>query len=247
MPQGIEGVCFANFSSPSQGVDGDFFEVRRLHASGFEVLVGDVMGKGVPAALIGAGIKTSYYQVLANLMSVGAPVDSPPTPAQIVNELHQMLTPQLTELAAFATLALYRFDLCENTLCYVNAGHTPGLLQRQTQHKPVALLGENPPIGVLAAEVYTQSSLALAPGDKFLFFSDGVTEARNAQGELFGLGRLSSLFEAGTRGPSCSCATQIEAIRQALQLFSDSAQVPDDQTLFMIELASRTHEEPVRD
>ncbi len=247
VPQGIEGACFANFSAPSQGVNGDLLEIRKLHAGCVEVLVGDVMGKGVPAALIGAGIKTAYYQALATLMGSASAAQTQPTPAQIVHELHQLLTPRLAELEAFATLALYRFDLEASTLSYVNAGHTPCLLQHRGQNRALALLGKNAPIGVLASEVYTQSTLALTPGDKFLLFSDGVTEVRNAQGQEFGLERLSALFESGTRGQPCSCHQQIADIRQALQLFSNNAQVSDDQTLFMIELAHPVQEETSND
>jgi len=67
MPDAIGNAAFARFSKPSQGVDGDFYDVRRLRTGSFEILVGDVMGKGVPAALIGAAIKTTYNQVLADL------------------------------------------------------------------------------------------------------------------------------------------------------------------------------------
>lgn len=67
-PQGIDAACFDFFSDPSQGIDGDFYDIRRLHTHCFDVLVGDVMGKGVQAALIGAGIKMAYHQALADLL-----------------------------------------------------------------------------------------------------------------------------------------------------------------------------------
>ncbi len=105
-PQGLEGASISVFSAPSQVVDGDFHDIRRLNANCFEILVGDVMGKGVPAALIGAGVRTAYYQVLADLMSSGRWQAAPARPAQIVNQLHLLLTTRLTELACFVTLAV---------------------------------------------------------------------------------------------------------------------------------------------
>ena len=240
LPLGVEGVCLTSLSKPSLIVDGDFSVMHRLQADCFDVLVGDVMGKGVPAALIGAGIRSTYNQVLADLLLNNPDRQALPTPAQMVNQLHQLLTPRLVELASFATLALYRFDLAAHTLTYVNAGHTPGLLLRAQQSRAIPLAGENLPIGVLLAEVYTQSEIALLAGDRFLSFSDGITEARNAQGEEFGLPRLTALFEswpANSDGTSSGQA-RLDSVCPALQHFAGNACVLDDQTLLLVEVLS---------
>jgi serine phosphatase RsbU (regulator of sigma subunit) len=241
LPLGVEGVCLASLSQPSQIVDGDFAVIHRLQADCFDILVGDVMGKGVPAALIGAGIRATYHQVLADLLIHSSNRQALPTPAQMVNQLHQLLTPRLVELASFATLALYRFDLSLNTLTYVNAGHTPGLLLRAQQAIAMPLAGENLPVGVLPAEVYTQSEIPLSVGDRFLLFSDGITEARNAQGEEFGLPQLTALFESWPRDgfSPCTCQNRLDSASQTLQRFSNNAYVLDDQTLLLLELRAK--------
>jgi serine phosphatase RsbU (regulator of sigma subunit) len=240
VPEGIDGACFASFSEPSQGVDGDFYEIRRLHANCFEVLVGDVMGKGVPAALIGAAIRTTYHQVLADLLITGVSKAALPTPQQIVGQLHHVLTPRLTELASFATLALYRFDLATGTLSYVNAGHTPGLLLRAQARQAVAVQGVNLPIGVLPGEIYSQTDIPIGPGDCLLVFSDGITDAHSAGGEEFGMQRLSTLLAAWPSGDSCSCQRRLDQIRQALHQFSGSVELVDDQTAMMIQLTENS-------
>ena len=242
LPPDMAGVCLSRLSTPSQVVDGDFSVIHRLHADCFDVLVGDVMGKGVPAALIGAGIRSTYHQVLADLLITDAPQLTLPTAAQIVNQLHRVLTPRLRDLSSFATLALYRFDLAAQTLSFVNAGHTPALLLRADQGSAVALLGENLPIGVMEAEVYTESTMPLACADVFLLFSDGITEARNAQGEEFALERLVALFESWPRGRRRSGRATLESISQALHQFCGSTQVIDDQSLLMIELLATNQE-----
>ena len=86
------------------------------------------MGKGVPAALIGAGVKNTYNKILAEMFSQRVNQQQMPTPAEIINALHRSLTPHLIELNAFVTLTLYRFDGTAGTLCFVNAGHTPASL-----------------------------------------------------------------------------------------------------------------------
>ena len=236
LPTDIEGACLGRLSEPSQGVDGDFSLIHRLQKDCFDVLVGDVMGKGVPAALTGAGIRTTYHQALSELLVAGASPQLLPTPVQIVNQMHRVLTPRLAALDSFATLALYRFDLAAQTLSFVNAGHTPALLLRGGQGGALALLGENLPIGVMAAEVYTESVMPIAPADLLLLFSDGITEARNAQGEEFGQERLTALFESRPRTGHCSCHGKLESISQALRDFCAGTQVFDDQSLLMVEL-----------
>ena len=246
VPLGVEGVCIASLSQPSQIVDGDFSVMHRLQADCFDILVGDVMGKGVPAALIGAGIRATYHQVLADLLISSANRQALPTPAQMINQMHQLLTPRLVELASFATLALYRFDLGANTLTYVNAGHTPGLLLRAQQASVMPLAGENLPIGVLPTEVYTQSEIALSAGARFLSFSDGITETRNAQGEEFGLSGVAALFESwpGDGDGPCTCQARLESLSQTLKRFADNACVMDDQTLLLLEVRA-CHCEPI--
>ncbi len=233
----IEGVCLSSLSKPSQIVDGDFLLIYRFQANCFDIMLCDVMGKGVPAALIGSGIRSSYHQALAELLTLSPNRQAQPTPAQIVNRMHQLMTPRLIELHSFATLALYRFDMGANTLTYVNAGHTPGLLLNAQQSSAIFLAGENLPIGVLRAEIYAQSEIALMAGDRFLSFSDGITEVRNAQGEEFGLGRLTALFESWSRcGGACTCLSRLDSVSQSVLRFADSACMLDDQTLLLIEV-----------
>jgi serine phosphatase RsbU (regulator of sigma subunit) len=244
LPPDMAGVCLSRLSTPSQIVDGDFSVIHRLHADCFDVLVGDVMGKGVPAALIGAGIRSTYHQVLSDLLMTDATHEALPSPAQIVNQLHQVLTPRLSDLASFATLALYRFDLAALTLTFVNAGHTPALLLRAAKGSALKLLGENLPIGVMEAEVYTETAMPITPADVFLLFSDGITEARDAQGQEFGLERLCALFESWPAGAHGSRQLMLESINQTLHQFCVSTQVIDDQSLLLIELLDKKQRGP---
>jgi len=236
VPQGINRACFDFFCEPSQGVDGDFFDIHHLTADCFDVLVGDVMGKGVQAALIGAALKANYHQALADLLMTLSGEPCLPTPAQVINQLHQMLTPRLIALASFATLALYRFDLQAGTLTYVNAGHTPGLLKRSDKSDAEVILGDNLPIGVMAQERYTELQLPIAPGDSLLLFSDGITEAQGLSGEEFGQQRLAHVFAARPDADGCQSAARLSNIRQTLQRFTQGTRARDDQTALIVEL-----------
>ena len=236
VPEGIEGAQLAAYAEASQVIDGDFYVVRQYRPGCFEVLVGDVMGKGVQAALMGAAITTAYSDALADLLVAAA--GALPTPAQIVNAIHQALTRRLIALSSFATLALYRFDLDAGTLTYVNAGHTPGLLTTGVDARPVAILGDNLPIGVMPEENYVQFSVAVGPGDSLLMFSDGITEARNAAGEEFGLERLCGLLEPGSIA-DLPPATVLHALRGEQRCFNGGGPGTDDLTALMVKLYPR--------
>ena len=238
VPEAIEGAQLAAYADPSQIMDGDFYAVRRYGPDCFEVLVGDVMGKGVQAALMGAGIITAYNRALADLLVTEANAGFLPTPAQIVNAMHLALTPPMIAMSLFATLALYRFYLDAGTLIYVNAGHTPGLLTRGPGARPVAILGDNLPIGVTPDEVYVQFSLTVGPGDSLLLFSDGITEARNPEGEDFGLERLSDLIEVGSKA-ELPLATLLHALRGEQRRYTGGGPGADDLTALMVELHPR--------
>ena len=237
VPKGIEGASVSSFSQPAQVVDGDFSDIRRLHTNSFDVLVGDVMGKGVGAALIGAGVRSAYHQVLADLQVIKSFGTVLPTPEQIVNQLHKVLTPRLAELSSFVTLALYRFDLEAGTLTYVNAGHTPGLLLSAKQGQMLTLIGQNLPIGVLPDEVYVELCVPIGPGDGLLVYSDGITEARSPVGEQFGQKRLIEAFEAG-RAVALTSFTALDSLRQTFEVFTGGAPALDDQTAIMVEWPS---------
>ena len=238
IPKGIEGASVSSFSEPSQVVDGDFSDIRRLHTNSFDVLVGDVMGKGVGAALIGAGVRSAYHQVLADLQVVKSFGTVLPTPEQIVNELHRVLTPRLAELSSFVTLALYRFDLEAGTLTCVNAGHTPGLLLSAKQGQVMTIMGENLPIGVLPDEVYVEVCVPIGPGDSLLVYSDGITEACNAGGEQYGQERLIAAFEAG-RAAALVPFALLDSLQQTLRGFTGGAPALDDQTAIIVEWPSQ--------
>jgi PAS domain S-box-containing protein len=237
IPQGIVGADIATYTEPSQGIDGDFYAVHRFGADCFEVLVGDVMGKGVPAALIGAAIKTNYNQSLAELLSDQLHQEELPSPAKIVNLLHRKLTHRLIELSSFATLALYRFDLKAGELTLVNAGHTPCLLLHGSSGDVETILGSNIPIGVLVEESYVQKTVSIRPGDKLLAYSDGITETCNSEGEEFGLERLVLLVKAASQ-QKMPPAALLQSLRHQLHSFVGSRSLADDQTALFVELCS---------
>lgn len=235
VPDLLSHSLIATYSEASQGVDGDFFSFTRYSDTCFELLVGDVMGKGVPAALIGAAVKNAYNQILVELLVNFTGQELLPSPAQIINALHYSLTPRLIALNSFVTLALYRFDVLAGSLSFVNAGHTPGLLLRAQDQMIDSIIGDNLPIGVLAEEIYVEKNIALGFDDMLLAYSDGITETRNASGQEFGDRRLCELF-VKSRTAGLPPALSLQLLRQELSVFSGNKAFADDQTAVIIQL-----------
>lgn len=212
----------AAFSVPSQQIDGDFFDFLDHGRAGFDLVVADVMGKGVPAALLGAAAKTQLVRAMAALKGAGLP-----EPEQIVAQVHQLITPQLLELESFVTLCYARFDLERQQLAFVDCGHTRILHYRSQSGDCAALEGGNLPLGFSSTEEYRQAALGFGPLDCFLFYSDGVTEARNRDGEYYGEERLMQML-AGSAGRTPH--EILERLRSELAGFTATETLSDDLT-----------------
>jgi len=235
-PEGLLAAQAAGYSEPSQGIDGDFFAFTTLRPDCLELLVGDVMGKGVPAALVGAAVRTTYNQVVTELLAACVGGGELPAPEAIVNALHARLTPRLIELDVFVTLALYRFDFSAGSMRFVNAGHTEGLLL-EAGGNLCTVLGDNLPVGVTLEERYVEQSRPFGPGDALVVHSDGITEACNATGEAFGEERMRALLAGAYRAglPPSIC---LQVLRRAVRDFVGGTTMPDDQTAVMVAVAS---------
>ena len=157
--------------TPATEVGGDFFHVQTVGDGGLLVVIGDVAGKGLKAAmnvsmLMGALRKTTEHQ-----------------PTKILESLNRVLSGS----DSFTTCQAALFG-ANGELTIANAGHVPPYLNSQEVTLPGGL-----PLGVLAENSYEEVRLYLHPGDRLLFVSDGVVEARRPTGELFGFDRVHNL------------------------------------------------------
>src|SRR4029453_11208022 len=188
-PRNVPGVRVAALTIPSQRIDGDFYDFFKHRDDCLDVIVGDVMGKGIPAALLGAATKSPFLQALSRLLSLGTP-GTLPEPKDIVTLAHSEVARQLIELESFWTFSYARFDLGNRRVDFVDCGHTTTIHYQASTRTCAMLQGMNLPLGVREREIYDQGRVSLEPGDVLLFYSDGLTETRNDQGELFGIERL---------------------------------------------------------
>lgn len=215
----IPGLDLAVFSRPAKILGGDYFDFFEFRNGAPGLAIADVVGHGVSASLLMASLQTA----LRTLVSGG---DWPSEVLQRVNRffLHNV------QLTTFVTMFLGRLDNEARTLTYSSAGHNPPLLVRKGGGRnPVCwLLPTGAAIGLVEQTVFSSETIALAPGDTLLLYTDGVTEAVNARGEEFGRERLAELAR---RHPDSSAQELLRALLQVLEEFTAGQPLADDATI----------------
>ena len=233
-PTDLTGFSIDSYSEASQGIDGDFYTFTRLGEDSFEILTGDVMGKGITAAMIGAGIKASYRRHLVEFMA-RSKENAFPSPEQLINLIHHEVTPELIKLNSFVTLSLLRFDHSAMTLTMVNAGHTPALQVSKNGQCLNKLEGVNLPIGVIENEVYKELVFPITIGDTILSYSDGISESVSPQGDLYGETRIETILQAGQQIVASS-SIFLHALRSDIHDFTERLHGNDDRTAIAVQI-----------
>lgn len=233
MPTHIGGLAIATFTQPSEVIDGDFYEFFAFDDESFDIAIGDVMGKGIPAALMGAAVKKHLNRSTAWLLSRNPAPGYRPAPEDIVNDLQHRVGNDLLELDSFVTLSYLRIDMAAGEAVLVDAGHLPVI--QASEAGPRLLRGDNLPLGVLEDERYRQAAFPVTAGDLLFMYSDGITEACNSAGEEFGQDRLVDLIQrmhaAGTPP-----AMVVQNVRWHVNEFENYAVPRDDRTCIALQL-----------
>lgn len=211
----IRGVDLAGYNAACQTVGGDYYDFIPHDDGAVTVLVGDVAGKGMSAAMLMSNLQ-ARVQVL--------------TEGRV--ELNELMTRLNRSIARscpanrFITLFAFRLEH-DGRVVFCNAGHNPALLVRASG-KVETLAAPGCVLGILPEFRYEQHEARLEPGDLLAVYSDGVTETADAQDEEFGESRLAQVLEARRHTPSVEV---IEAVNAALLSFGGPGPAADDVTL----------------
>ena len=226
MTQQYAGVQLATEYTPAEQVGGDFYDVFPLKSDGrnqqaLALVMGDVSGKGIPAALlmgvIHGAVRSSQWSS---------------SPAQHAFE-SQRLNRLLCDRAAgdrFASMFWCYHDPAAHVLSYVNAGHCPPLLARKNGRgiEISSLQAGGPVLGILPDATYVQEKVEISAGDVLVMYSDGLVEAENSEGQEYGEERLRALLATLTE----KTADEIRrAILSSLSTFRGSLALRDDLTI----------------
>ncbi len=215
----VAGHELLGWTRPARHVGGDYWDVVPLPDGRFAMLVADVSGKGVSAALLVSTLHSALRLLLAR--------------GESTERMLQAVNQHLIDFSAsnkFATLLLVALDADSGEFGYVNAGHNPGvLLRRDGTVERLAACAV--PLGLLPGPPYREAKRTLLPGDLLCLYSDGVTEAAARSGEEYGLERLEALLRDQQGAPLSEIRGVLE---RELRAFGEGQPQGDDQTVVLL-------------
>jgi sigma-B regulation protein RsbU (phosphoserine phosphatase) len=223
LPQ-TPGIHLASSWKPADGVGGDCFDVLTFPSGAVGITIADVAGKGVPAALLMSNLQAA----------VRAFAQDGAAPASVCTSVNRLLCRNMAP-GRFVTFCYAYIDANRRKLTYANAGHNPQVIVRSGGAVDRMVPGGTV-LGVLSEGTYEQGAFTLSPGDRLVFFTDGITEGRNPAGDEFGEDQLS---EVAVRHRSLPAEAMLAAILHDVERFNAGA-YEDDATLIVGALSPPT-------
>lgn len=228
----ISELDVAAESIPSLSVGGDFFDFYRFSDHIVDVIIADVMGKGMIASMLGAASKSAFMKSRLDLTVMENNI---PDIEKIMTLTNQILSPELIQMAKFITMQYARLNMKHSALSFIDSGHT-SLLYYSDRHKCCwSLKGWNMPMGFNPEEKLIGSVVPFESNDLFFFYSDGVTEAENEEGEQFGERRLNYVLNNSAHLTSNQI---ISKIRNLVFHYSSSDGFADDVTCIAMKIGT---------
>jgi sigma-B regulation protein RsbU (phosphoserine phosphatase) len=216
----VPGVDLSAYLESCEEVAGDLYDVRELPDGKLLLVVGDVAGKGLAAALIVAGLLPAIRIVMDDNRELGG------VTARVNEQLFAS-----TDAVRFATLFIGVLDPATGHLQYVNAGHNPPLLLN-CNNEMATLPSAGPPVGMIPDMEYPVSEVQMGPTCRLVFYSDGLTEAMNEAEDMYGDERLHELLK---RCPACDAKTLEKHVLDDVAEFTGGAAQTDDLTLLVVQ------------
>lgn len=202
--------------TPAKEIGGDFYDFFWLDERRLGVVIADVSGKGVPAAL--------FMAVSRTLLRATAPAS--PLPGDCVAATNDLLA-QDNDAAMFVTLFYGVLDITTGELAYANAGHNPPYILRAGGELEMLPGTGGMAVGIMDGMDYSEATVRLSPGDDLFLFTDGVTEAINARDEEFGTPLLEETLRSGM---GMNVRGVVDHVVQQVERFADGTPQADDIT-----------------
>lgn len=207
---------------PARAIGGDLYDFIPYSLSRMGIVIGDVSGKGAPAAI--------YAALVSGILRSHAPIE--PAPAEMLSAVNLSLAERRIE-AQFVSLIYAVWDDEHRTLAVANSGLPRPIYVRDGKNEVIETTGL--PLGLFDEADYDEFEFRMKPGDMFVFFSDGILDARSRSGELFGRGRVEKVIAECTQ-QSADCI--VDSLFKAVAEHSAGMETFDDQTVVAIQVKS---------
>jgi phosphoserine phosphatase RsbU/P len=218
----IKGFDIAATSIPAREVGGDFYDFIEMGKDRLGLVVGDVTGKSVSGALVMAASRSVFRMLSEEQLTVG----------EIMIRANGRTKKDIKK-GMFVALLFAVLNSNDRVLTFCSAGQThPMLFSAETSRAEIVeTRGDNFPLGILEESDYQESRIALKPGDKLIFYTDGIVEAMNERKEIFGFERLLNVLQ--TAGP-ISAVELLREILNRIKRFTGNAPQHDDLTVIVV-------------
>jgi sigma-B regulation protein RsbU (phosphoserine phosphatase) len=223
MPK-LENLEVAAKFVPARAIGGDLYDFIPYSLSRLGIVIGDVSGKGAPAAI--------YAALVSGILRSHAPIE--PGPAEMLSAVNLSLAERRIE-AQFVSLIYAVWDDEHRTLLVANSGLPRPVYVHDGKNTVIEATGL--PLGLFDDADYDEFRFKMKPGDMFVFFSDGILDARNRKGELFGRSRAEKVI-AECAGRSADCV--VDSLFKAAAEHSAGVETFDDETVVAIKVKDTT-------
>lgn len=217
----IEGIDCYGHCRPARGVGGDYYDFVEQPDGKLGIAIGDVSGKGIAAALLMASLQASLRgQAMAGIRDL----------AELMSNVNKLVY-DASQSNRYATFFYGEFDPETRLFVFVNAGHNPPVVLRANE--AIRLEASGPVVGLLPGVGYTMDAVQMQPGDIFLSYTDGISEAMNEQDEEWEEDRFVTAARRCSGGPA---KEMIDGIFRAADAFTGRAKQYDDMTLLVMKI-----------
>ena len=219
----LSGYGLAGFCESAHQVGGDFYDVIKINDEALLLIIADVMGKGIPAAMF-AAILRSLLRAVPEWMN---------QPAALLARVNRLLFEELSGVDMFITAQLVYVDSRNRRITAASAGHCPVLLSVDTDGNVKSISPEGLPLGILPDTAFSNQTEPLPRNSRVLLYTDGLTEARNSAGEFFGQERLIKWFK-GSANARKGAEELKDDLAAELLAFQSTSTLNDDQTFLIM-------------
>jgi serine phosphatase RsbU (regulator of sigma subunit) len=222
----IQGFDIAALSIPAREVGGDFYDFINMGGGKAGLVIGDVTGKSVSGALVMSASRSVFRMLSEEQLTVG----------DIMVRANRRTKKDITR-GMFVALLYAVLNAEDRTLSLCSAGQTQPILLSARSGDAILIdtEGDNFPLGILDEPDYKETRLQLAPGDKIIFYTDGIVEAMNLQEEVFGFERLLEVVQGGR---SMSADSLLKEISDRIKTFVRGAAQHDDLTVIVVSVTA---------
>lgn len=216
-----QGIMLGARTIPTYEISGDYYDFIITDNHNLGIVIGDVMGKGVPAALFMAIARTVTRLIVKHDLA----------PHAALSEINSSLFPDLSTQSMFLTMFYAMYNPLQKALLYASAGHNPPLILAGSSEKIGLLKSRGIFIGGRPKLSYALQTRKLGPGDIVLFYTDGLTEAKNSRGEQFGVERAAEVLKEYRY---CEVPALIDCLTMRLMQFIGDREQSDDITFVVL-------------